>query len=83
MCALPRSTLATVAMVLWMPSAVSALQLDQGKGLTKLDEIRKASLILGAEARGPGNERRIGTVEDLIIDGHGLVHYLLISPVFL
>ncbi|QDV37373.1 PRC-barrel domain-containing protein [Tautonia plasticadhaerens] len=69
----------SVAAVVLMPSSASAALQEQGQGPTKLDEVRRASLILGAEVLGPGNERGLGTVEDLIMDERGVIRFVLIS----
>ncbi|WP_169979503.1 hypothetical protein [Tautonia rosea] len=41
--------------------------------------IRRISDLLSGEARGPGDEGRIAAISDLIMDGQGRPHYVLLS----
>ncbi|WP_161602371.1 PRC-barrel domain-containing protein [Tautonia marina] len=41
--------------------------------------LRRVSELLGGEARGPGDEGRIAAISDLIMDGQGQPHYVLLS----
>jgi hypothetical protein len=44
-----------------------------------LNVVRRVSEILGGEARGPGDEGRIAAISDMIMDGQGAPHYVLLS----
>jgi hypothetical protein len=42
-------------------------------------EVRRVSEVLSGEARGPGDEGRLAAIDDMIMDGEGRAHYILLS----
>jgi hypothetical protein len=44
-----------------------------------LNVVRRVSEVLNGEARGPGEEGRISAISDMIMDGQGDPHYVLLS----